>query len=259
MNIQCCVCTARKIATSFNSLDELQAHLFSHHHEGRSTALRFLCRNCRLDFATEYRLLKHKEKCESRNAENTEDIRYELQIFKWIEESLKFSMTKNRIPGVQTAKQCDFETPKTQGTPQMERQPTSAGLGRIKSESAERLEHAASSSRRDNAVMQPIREKTVTKPSAISNESKNFKVKRDISVKSKGKRDQNCSDRSKASIQSKSKVEIQEAITPEIEITKTVESKLKRKSKSAELASGGNLKIQIEILASELHCTIHAS
>ncbi|KAI1695010.1 hypothetical protein DdX_19817 [Ditylenchus destructor] len=103
MNLECHVCTGNKIATSFHSLDDIQAHLFSNHLDGPLDVFQFVCQNCEFKFATEYRLLRHEQTCgrESRSEEDMEKIRYKLQMYEMLEESLKYNMTKHQISGVQ--------------------------------------------------------------------------------------------------------------------------------------------------------------
>ncbi|KAI1701395.1 hypothetical protein Ddc_17642 [Ditylenchus destructor] len=97
MNLECQVCTGNKIGTSFYSLDDLQGHLFTKHHDGPTDVFQFVCHKCDHKFGTEYRLLRHEEKCgrESRSEEALENIRHQIRIYEMIEESLKYNMTKN--------------------------------------------------------------------------------------------------------------------------------------------------------------------
>ncbi|KAI1695008.1 hypothetical protein DdX_19815 [Ditylenchus destructor] len=91
MILECHVCTGNKIETSFNSLDDLQAHLFRYHHDGHLDVFLFVCHRCDYKFGTEYRLLRHEEKCGrvSRSEEDMEKIRYKLQMYEMLEESIK--------------------------------------------------------------------------------------------------------------------------------------------------------------------------
>ncbi|KAI1705308.1 sushi, nidogen and EGF-like domain-containing protein 1 [Ditylenchus destructor] len=72
-------------------------HLFTKHHDGPTDVFQFVCHKCDHKFGTEYRLLRHEEKCgrESRSEEALENIRHQIRIYEMIEESLKYNMTKN--------------------------------------------------------------------------------------------------------------------------------------------------------------------
>ncbi|KAI1705901.1 cytochrome p450 domain-containing protein [Ditylenchus destructor] len=101
MDLQCHICDADKFATSFCSLDELIAHMFSNHQAGPLDVFQFRCHKCDFKFGTEYRLLRHKETCgrESRSAEDTEKIRYKIQMYELLEESLTYNMSKPQTAG----------------------------------------------------------------------------------------------------------------------------------------------------------------
>ncbi|KAI1705309.1 hypothetical protein Ddc_15779 [Ditylenchus destructor] len=112
MNLECQVCTGNKIATSFYSLDDLQAHLFINHHDGPLDVFQFVCHKCEFKFGTEYRLLKHEEKCgmESRSEDDMEKIRYKLQMYELLEVTLKYNMTKHQISGARPNPSLDNDT-----------------------------------------------------------------------------------------------------------------------------------------------------
>ncbi|KAI1701397.1 heterogeneous nuclear ribonucleoprotein A3 like protein 2 isoform X1 [Ditylenchus destructor] len=215
MNLECRVCTGNKIATSFNSLDDLQAHLFMNHHDGPLDVFQFVCHKCEFKFGTEYRLLRHEEICgrESRSEEDMEKIRYKLQMYELLELTLKYNMTKHQISGARPANQSNIGTLETRET---QCQTESLGSKEIKSEIPESLENPVSNSRREN------NEKNGSGPSVITNEStKNF--------------DENCSHTSATNTQSNVKTEPEDVDPSEVEVLGTVEiRKRKAPSKPAE-------------------------
>ncbi|KAI1692247.1 hypothetical protein DdX_21359 [Ditylenchus destructor] len=77
--------------------------VYNNHHDGSSDVFQFVCQSCEFKFATEYRLLRHEQTCgrESRSEKDMEEIRYKLQMYEMLEESLKYNMTKHQMSGVQ--------------------------------------------------------------------------------------------------------------------------------------------------------------
>ncbi|KAI1704307.1 hypothetical protein DdX_14303 [Ditylenchus destructor] len=133
MNLECHLCTGNKIATSFHSLDDLQAHLFSKHHDGSSDVFQFVCHKCDYKFGTEYRLLRHEQNCgrDSRNEEDMEKIRYKLQMYELLDSTIKYNMTKHQISGAQPANPYNILTSETREASQAQCQTQSLGIGSI--------------------------------------------------------------------------------------------------------------------------------
>ncbi|KAI1694106.1 hypothetical protein DdX_20294 [Ditylenchus destructor] len=235
MNLECPVCTARKIGSSFHSLDDLQAHLFSNHHDGPLDLFQFVCQNCEFKFATEYRLLRHEETCggDSRSEEDMEKIRYKLQMYELLEATIKYNMTKHQISGARPANPSHVETSEIRERPQTQYQTESLGTKRIKSEILESLENTVTNSRQKNNAKNGSAETAGASPSVITNESTenlvNLRtVKAEVQV-------QNCSSTSASSTQSNVKTEPEDVDASEVEVLGTVEiRKRKAPSKSAE-------------------------
>ncbi|KAI1712390.1 hypothetical protein Ddc_12429 [Ditylenchus destructor] len=152
MDLECRLCNGNKIATSFDNLDGLQAHLFSNHHDGPLDMFQFVCHKCEFKFGTEYRLLRHEQTCgrESRSEEDIEKIRYKLKMNELLEATLKYNMTKHLISGARPANQYNIGTLKTRESPQTQCQTESLGTKIIKSVIPESLENPVSNSRREN-------------------------------------------------------------------------------------------------------------
>ncbi|KAI1703838.1 hypothetical protein Ddc_16386 [Ditylenchus destructor] len=213
MNLECRVCTGNKIGTSFYSLDDLQAHLFRNHHDGPLDVFQFVCHKCEFKFGTEYRLLRHEERCgrESRSEEDMEKIRYKLQMYELLEVTLKYNMTKHQISGARPANPSNIGTLETRESPQTQCQTESLGTKIIKSEIPEFLENPVSNSHRRN-----------------SEKNGSGTVKAEV-------QDQNCSIDSATKTQSNVKTEPEDVDTSEVEVLGSVEiRKRKAPSKHAE-------------------------
>ncbi|KAI1693374.1 hypothetical protein DdX_20702 [Ditylenchus destructor] len=227
MNLECHVCTGNKIATSFHSLDDIQAHLFRNHHDGSSDMFQFVCQNCEFKFATEYRLLRHEQTCgrEFRSEEDMEKIRYKLQMYELLEATIKYNMTKHQISGARPANPSNILTSETREGSQIQCETESSGTKRIKSDTLESLENTVTNSRRKN------NEKNG--PSVVSNESAE-RLGSLRTVKAEAQ-DRNCSNTSATNTQSNVKTEPEDVDTSEVEVLGTVEiRKRKASSKSAE-------------------------
>ncbi|KAI1705315.1 DAZ-associated protein 1 [Ditylenchus destructor] len=205
MNLECQVCTGNKIGTSFNSLDDLQAHLFMNHHDGPLDVFQFVCHKCEFKFGTEYRLLRHEEICgrESRSEEDMEKIRYKLQMYELLEVTLKYNMTKHQVSGARPANPSNIGTLETRESPQAQCETESLGPKIIKSEIPEYLENPVSNSSRESSE--------------------------------RNGSDQNCSSSSVTSAQSNIKTELEDVDTSEVEVLGSVEiRKRTASSRSAE-------------------------
>ncbi|KAI1701150.1 hypothetical protein Ddc_17751 [Ditylenchus destructor] len=236
MNLECQVCTGNKIATSFHNLDDLQAHFFGNHLEEPLDVFQFVCHNCEFKFATEYRLLRHEQTCgrQSRCEEDMEKIRYKVQMYELLEESLKYNMTKHQTTSsVPPANPSNIETSDTRESPETQWQTESLGVKRIKFEIPESRENPVSNARQENSGGNGSAETTGGSPSTITNESSENSGNLRI-VKAEVK-DQNCSNSSATNTQSNVKTEPEDVDTSEPEILGSVEPrKRKAPSKPAE-------------------------
>ncbi|KAI1705321.1 RNA recognition motif domain-containing protein [Ditylenchus destructor] len=218
MNLECQVCTGNKIGTSFCSLDDLQAHLFSNHHDGPLDVFKFVCHKCEFKFGTEYRLLRHEEKCgrESRSEEDMERIQYKFKMYELLELTLKYNMTKHQVSGARPANPYNIGTLETRESPQAQFQTESLGSKEM---------------RRENS------DKNGSGPSIIINESRKslgnlWTVKAEV-------QDQNCSIDSAYNTQSYVETEPEDVDTSEVEVLGSVEiRKRKAPPKPAEHRSG---------------------
>ncbi|KAI1701398.1 hypothetical protein Ddc_17645 [Ditylenchus destructor] len=235
MNLECQVCTGNKIGTSFYSLDELQAHLFRNHHDGPPDMFQFVCQNCEFKFATEYRHLKHEEICclHSRSEENMEKIRYKLQMYELLEESLKYNMTRHQTYSVSPANPSNIETSETRESSQTQCQTEWSGAKSIKSELFESRENFVPNLRQENIKRNESGEAAGASPSLITNEpTKNLGNLRTVKAEVQ---DQNCSKNSATNTQSNVKTEPEDVDTSEVEVLGSVEiRKRKAPSRSAE-------------------------
>ncbi|KAI1694107.1 hypothetical protein DdX_20295 [Ditylenchus destructor] len=242
MNLECHVCTENKIGTSFFSLDDVQSHLFRYHHDGHPDVFLFVCHKCDYKFGTEYRLLKHEEKCdhESRSEEDMEKIRYKLEMYELLETTIKYNMIKHQISGARPANPSHVETSETREEEKTQYQTESLGPKRIKSEIPESLENTVSNSRQKNS------EKNGNGLSVITNEStENLVNLRTVKAEMQ---DQVCT---ATNTQSNVKTEPEDVDASEVEVLGTVEIRKRKASlKSAEHIShrsGGSAQQNVKV------------
>ncbi|KAI1705313.1 hypothetical protein Ddc_15783 [Ditylenchus destructor] len=99
-----------------------------------------------------------------------EKIRYKLQMYELLEESLKYNMTKHQTSSVPPANPPNIETSETRESPQTQCQTESCGAKRIKSELFESRENFVSNLRQENINKNGSGEAAGASTSLITNE-----------------------------------------------------------------------------------------
>ncbi|KAI1717009.1 hypothetical protein Ddc_10147 [Ditylenchus destructor] len=210
MNLECHVCAARNVATSFQSLDDLQYHLFCNH-EAPLNMFMFVCHKCNFKFGNKQRLSEHEETCGGRELRSAE------------------YMTGNQTTSVPPANPSNIETPGTRNGTQSQSQTESLGTKRIKVELPKTLENPVSNLWTAKAKVQDQNRYATKTHSNVKSESQDVDTSEvEILGTVEIRRNKNCT---ATDTHSNVKFESQDMDTSEVEILGTVEIK-KRKALS---------------------------